>query len=129
MSRRSSTCPASSRSGPATFPLKEQAYAALALAITNLYAAFAALADLHTRQAEVAAQARYRGRRLLAAGDGRELLASLVSRMPAPLGWDQILHAGPLTQGDLEQMKDVDPGMREISPRMIRTYLETGGPA
>ena len=110
-------------------PQKQAVYDRIAAAVAEVHAAFQALEVLHDTQIaplEALRQPRT-GEPAVPTRSGREVAQDVASRMPAAMGWAQVLFQStsrPLTHGDMQQMQDADPGLRELNPRIIERYLE-----
>jgi hypothetical protein len=109
-------------------PAKQMAYARIAAAVAEVHAAFRDLQDLHDTQVAPLEALRQpvTNQPAVPVRSGWEVAQDVASRMPAAMGWTQVLFqptSGPLTQGDLDQMMDADPGLRELNPRILERYL------
>jgi hypothetical protein len=112
----------------AKIPAKLEAYDRIAQAVSELFAAFKALEVLHDSQVAPLLSLRQArtGEPAIPTRTGREVAQDVASRMPSAMGWHMVLFeqtSHPLTHGDMQNMQDADPGLRELNPRIIERYL------
>jgi hypothetical protein len=102
---------------------KRQAYQHVAQSLADLEAAIDALWAVHDRQEQEVRALPSLIQERLAFPDAGTQAQRLVARLPGGLGG---LIGGPigLTKGQFDQVVDVDPGTKELNPRMIQRFLE-----
>jgi DNA-binding transcriptional MerR regulator len=113
----------------AFIPQKQAIYDRIAYGVSEVFAAFADLDVVHDVQVAPLTNLRQpvTGEPAIPTRSGRELAQSVASRMPGATGWNMVLFEATsraLTHGDMQQMQDADPGLRELNPRIIHRYLE-----
>jgi hypothetical protein len=105
-------------------PEKQACYQQIAQAIGGLYAAFQHLADVDREQKAPLQALTSPSGQPFAPISAEELVQNVLSRMPDALSLQGVVFGQRLTQGDLDQMMDVDSGVRPISERMIQRFLQ-----
>jgi hypothetical protein len=109
-------------------PAKKACHERIAHAYTELFAAFQALEVLHNQQIAPLERLTRPGSAepAIAVRTGAEVARDVANRLPGAMGLHMVLFAPTsrgLTRGDLEQMQDADPGLRELNPRVLERYL------
>jgi hypothetical protein len=101
---------------------KQAAYEALVAAIAELARAVAVLAQVHERQDRLVHRMPRAIWERLSFPDTAAFLNNLAARLPR--GWGAAtLAIQPLTQGELNQVVDVDQGLRDLPERALARFL------
>ena len=107
---------------------KADCHERIAQAYSELFLAFKALEVLHNQQIAPLERLRRPGTHepAIPVRTGAEVARDVASTMPGAMGLHMLLFEAtsrPLTNGDLARMKDADPGLRALNPRILSRYL------
>jgi hypothetical protein len=105
---------------------KRQAYEAFREAVAVCRQTYLAILAVHAEQEHLVLGLPRGVQEKLQFPDPATLAQRIAGRMPVPMGWDMVLSGppGPLQPPDLEAVADVDPGTKELNPKMIQRFLE-----